>query len=80
MGRRKTIDDYLKDSPEIPTNTCPYIDFIQDILREVADETDSTLIEEKLKLADSMLEYIRSSNDSLRKSSHYWYTKFKTKI
>ena len=71
MGRRKTIDDYLKDSPEIPTNTCPYIDFIQDILREVADETDSTLIEEKLKLADSMLEYIRSSNDSLRKSSHY---------
>ena len=80
MSRTKTLNDYRKDAPEIPTNTCPYIDFIQEILKEVIDETESNLIEQKLNLVDSMLEYVRHSNESLRKSSHYWYTKFKTKV
>lgn len=80
MSRIKTLDDYRKNAPEIPTNTCPYIDFVQEILKEVIDETDSPLLEDKLNLADSMLEYIRHSNESLRQSSHYWYTKFKTKV
>lgn len=80
MARKKTLEDYKKESPEIPTNTCPYIDFIQEILKEVKDESDSFLIEQKLNLADSILEYIRDSNDNLRKSSHYWYNKFKSKV
>jgi hypothetical protein len=80
VSRTKTLNDYRKDAPEIPTNTCPYIDFIQEILKEVIDETESNLIEQKLNLVDSMLEYVRHSNESLRKSSHYWYTKFKTKV
>lgn len=80
MNRKKTLDDYRKNAPEIPTNTCPYIDFVQEILKEVIDENESLLIEQKLNLADSTLEYIRQSNESLRQSSHYWYTKFKSKV
>ena len=77
---KKTLEDYKKQAPDIPTNTCPYINFVQDILKDVLDELDSPLIEEKLNLADSILEYVRSSNDSLRSSSHYWYTKFRSKM
>ena len=75
---RKTLEDYKKESPEIPSITCPYIDFIQEILKEVKENNDSIFDEQKLNLADSMLEYIRESNDALRKSSSYWYNKFKT--
>lgn len=78
--RKKTLEQYKKEAPEIPTNTCPYIDFIQEILKEVSDESTSTLIEEKINLADSMLEYVRSSNESLRQSSFYWFSKFKSKF
>lgn len=68
----------LKQSaPEIPTNTCPYIDFIQEIIKEVMDECDSSFIEQKLELAISTLEYVRESNDALRQSSKYWYNKIK---
>ena len=77
--RKKTLDDYRKEAPELPNNTCPYIDFIQEIIKEVKDESDSFLLEQKLNLADSILEYVRDSNDHLRKSSHYWYNKFKSK-
>ena len=78
--RKKTLEQYKKEAPEIPTNTCPYIDFIQEILKEVSDESSSTLVEEKINLAESLLEYVRSSNDSLRKSSFYWFSKFKSKF
>jgi hypothetical protein len=68
----------LKQSaPEIPTNTCPYIDFIEEIIKEVIDECDSSFIEQKLELAISALEYVRESNDALRQSSKYWYNKLK---
>lgn len=76
--RKKTLEQYVKAAPEIPTNTCPYIDFVLEILKEIKDESTSELIDEKLNLAENMLEYIRTSNDHLRQSSHYWYTKFKS--
>ena len=75
--RKKTLDDYKRGAPELPTNTCPYIDFIKDIIEEIKDETDSQLAKEKLELANNSLEYIRMSNESLRQSSHYWFIKFK---
>lgn len=66
-----------QEAPEIPTNTCPYIDFIQDIIKEVMAECDSSFAEQKLELAISTLEYVRESNDALRQSSNYWYNKIK---
>lgn len=74
--RKKSLDDYKKDAPEIPSNTCPYVDFAEQILKELKEETDEYFTEQRLILVESFLEYIRESNDSLRKSSHYWYTKF----
>jgi len=76
---KSKFEKYKENAPEIPTNTCPYIDFIQEMLKEVADETNSIFIEKKIELADSILEYLRESNDSLRKSSLYWYNKCKNK-
>ncbi len=75
---RKTLSQYKQGAPEIPTNTCPYVDFLQEIIKEIQDDTSSTFVEQKLHLADSVLEYIRQSNDSLRQSSYYWYSKFKS--
>jgi len=75
--RKKTLSDYKNGAPELPTNTCPYIDFIKDILEEIKDETDSQLMKEKLELANNTLEYIRVSNEQLRQNSHYWFIKFK---
>lgn len=71
------LNKLRENAPEIPTNTCPYIDFIQEIIKEVIDESGSTLIEQKLELAISTLEYVRESNDALRQSSKYWYNKIK---
>ena len=75
--RKKTLSDYKNGAPELPTNTCPYIDFIKDIIEEVKDETDSQLIKEKLDLANNTIEYIRMSNEQLRQNGFYWFNKFK---
>jgi len=75
--RKKTLSDYKKGAPELPTNTCPYIDFIKEVLSEVKDETESQLIREKLELANNTLEYIRMSNEQLRQNGFYWFNKFK---
>ena len=78
--RRKTFDDYKKSSPEIPNNTCPYIDFAKEIISEIKDESASSLLEQKMDLLEANLEYIRLSNDLLRKNSSYWYNLFKNKF
>jgi len=78
--RKKTLDDYKKLAPEIPSNTCPYIDFAQEIIKEVKDESDCKLIQNKLDLAINTLEYIRESNEALRDSSRYWFNNFKNRF
>ena len=75
--RKKTLSDYKNGAPELPTNTCPYIDFIKDIIEEVKNENDSQLVREKLELANNTLEYIRISNEQLRQNGFYWFNKFK---
>ena len=71
------INKLKQSAPEIPTNTCPYIDFIEEIIQEVIGESDSLFIEQKLELAISALEYVRESNDALRQNSKYWYNNAK---
>jgi hypothetical protein len=77
--KRKTIEDYKKEAPEIPTNTCPYINFAKDIIGEIKDETNNYFVNEKLSVIECLLEYIRESNDSLRQSGEYWYRSFLNK-
>ena len=78
MGKKPRNWQKIKDNaPEIPTETCPYIDFIQAILDEIKGETeDESFIHKKISLTNDLLEYIRDSNDSLRKNGTYWYNKF----
>lgn len=74
--KRKTIEDYKKAAPEVPTNTCPYINFSKNIITEIKDENNSYFVNEKLSIIECLLEYIRESNDNLRQSSEYWYRSF----
>lgn len=64
-----------ENAPEIPTDTCPYINFVQEIIKEMQDEINSQFIAKKLNLMEELLEYLRESNESLRESSRYWYLK-----
>ena len=64
------------EAPEIPTETCPYINFVQQILDEIKDENNSKLTESKIGLIHDHLEYIRECNEALRESSHFWKTKY----
>ena len=71
---------FPKDNPpEIPPDTCLYINFIQEVLDQIKNETDSRFLEARLQLVGDTLEYIRDSNDALRKSGKYWKRKFDNK-
>ena len=78
--RRPNNWQKIKDkAPEIPNITCPYIDFVQAILDEIKDETDQDFIHKKISLINDILEYVRDSNDSLRKNGTYWYNQYNQK-
>ena len=80
MVRQRTTLKKVKDgAPEIPNITCPYIDFIQSILDEIKDETSEDFIHKKISLVNDLLEYVRDSNDALRKNGTYWYNKYTNK-
>ena len=80
MARQSTTLKNAKDNaPEIPNITCPYIDFAQSILDEIKDETSEGFIHKKISLINDLLEYIRDSNDALRKNGTYWYNKYTNK-
>ena len=49
---KKSLAKYKEESPEIPGHTCPYIDFIQEILKEVKDEADSEFVTKKIDLLE----------------------------
>ena len=82
----KKIKNLKKKSPGVPANTCPYIDVVLRIIQEIEDSYDNLatsgeiepLVEDRCQLAKDTLEYIRSSNDTLRDNSYYWYIKCKT--
>ena len=73
MPRKNTIDELKKGAPEIPTNTCAYIDFVLEILKEIKEESPSHQIGEKIDLIESHMEYLRYANQSLRDGGEYWY-------
>jgi hypothetical protein len=72
---KNKLTELKNNAPEIPTDTCPYINFIQETIKEIEDEINSAFIAKKLNLMEEVLEYIRESNEALRDSSHYWYLK-----
>ena len=77
MPRKNIIDELKKGAPEIPTNTCSYIDFVLEILKEIKEESPSHQIGEKIDLIESHMEYLRSANQTLRDGGEYWYNQCK---
>ena len=76
MPRKSTVDQLkllLEKAPEIPTNTCPYFDFVLKILEDIKEESTSHQIGEKIDLIESHIEYLRSANQTLRDGGEYWY-------
>ena len=78
-AKRVKIDAAKLSAPKVPGNTCPSIDYVQDIIDQIADRGDDWSVKQANVIRDVM-EYVRESNDELRQSSYYWYTKYKSEV
>ena len=75
-GKQKKIDIAKVGAPKVPGDTCPSIDYIQDIIDQIANRGDDWAVKQACVVRD-VLEYVRESNNELRNSSYYWYKEFK---
>ena len=75
-SKRIKIDAAKLSAPKVPGNTCPSIDYVQDIIDQIANRGDDWAAKQASVITD-LLEYVRESNEELRHSSKYWYDKYK---
>ena len=68
-----------ENQPEIPPDTCIYINFIQEVLDQIKDKHRSKFLTSQIQLINDTLEYIRESNESLRKCGKYWKRQYANK-
>jgi|TARA_R110001592_G_scaffold66613_3_gene204512 hypothetical protein len=78
-SKRIKIDAAKLSAPKVPGNTCPSIDYVQDIIDQIANRGDDWAVKQSDVIRD-VLEYVRESNDELRQSSFYWYNKYKEEV
>ena len=76
-AKQNRIDNAKKSAPRVPGDTCPSINYVQDILEQVSARTSDEWADKQIEVANGVLEYIREANEELRLSSHYWYEKYK---
>ena len=76
-AKQRKIDSAKKGAPKVPGDTCPSINYVQDIIGQISDRTDDEWVPIQAGVINSVLEYIRESNEELRNSSYYWYKKYK---
>jgi|TARA_B110000196_G_scaffold102613_1_gene89181 hypothetical protein len=74
--KQNKIDNAKKSAPNVPGHTCPSIDYVQEIIDQIANRGDEWSSKQASVIRD-VLEYVRESNDELRSSSYYWYKEFK---
>jgi len=75
-AKRERIDVAKLGAPKVPGNTCPSIDYVQEIVIQLAQRGDDWSVKQAGYIND-LLEYVRDANFELRKSSKYWYDKYK---
>ena len=75
-AKRERINVAKLGAPKVPGNTCPSIDYVQEIVTQLADRGDDWSVKQAGYIND-LLEYVRDANFELRKSSKYWYDKYK---
>ena len=74
--KREKIDVAKLGAPKVPGDTCPSINYVQEIVGQIADRGDDWS-EKQAGYINDLLEYVRDANFELRKSSKYWYDKYK---
>ena len=77
--KRVKIDAAKESAPKVPGDTCPSIDYVQTIVNQIAERGDTWATKQDEVITD-LLEYVRDSNYELRKSSKYWYDKYKESV
>lgn len=75
-AKREKIDVAKLGAPKVPGDTCPSINYIQEIVGQIADRGDDWS-EKQAGYINDLLEYVRDANFELRNSSKYWYDKYK---
>jgi len=75
--KTKRIIKTKASAPDIPPITCPYIDFVLNYVENEEFSGDSKCDKQRKQLIIDTLEYIREANDTLRKSSQFWYDEYK---
>ena len=78
--KQKKVDlvEAKKHAPNLPGDTCPTIDCVQEMLDELVERNkgDTWSLTQR-EVINQALEYIRSANHELRESSKYWYDQCK---
>jgi hypothetical protein len=74
--KRVKIDAAKASAPNVPGDTCPSINYVQEIIDQIANRGDDWS-EKQAKYITQLLEYVRDANFELRNSSKYWYDKYK---
>ena len=77
--KREKIDVAKASAPNVPGDTCPSINYVQEIIEQIANRGDDWADKQAIVIND-LLEYVRESNFELRKSSKYWYDKYKEAV
>jgi len=75
-AKREKIDVAKLGAPKVPGDTCPSINYVQEIVGQIADRGDDWS-EKQAGYINDLLEYVRDANFESRKSSKYWYDKYK---
>ena len=83
--KQRAVTKKKAGSPGVPPETCPYIDVVQRMVKDMgaAYQTmyekgeHNPMVHKLEEQALDVLEFIRSSNETLRDNSLYWYTEYK---
>ena len=72
---RRALKKRLKRlAPKIPDYTCPDIDWVIERIEKL-HKTNKAPTKLNLKVFKKKLERLRTQNECLRESGHYWYDK-----
>lgn len=78
-AKRVKIDAAKASAPDVPGDTCPSINYVQEIIEQISDRGDDWATKQSVVIIE-LLEYIRDANQELRTSSKYWYDMYKENV
>ena len=75
-AKLKKISLAKKGAPKVPGDTCPSINYVHEVLEQITARVDDDWANKQRSIVNEVLEYVRDSNEELRRSSYYWYKKY----